>query len=77
MADHLRLAELGQRFVVHAAEIVVGRVVFADVVLAEAEVLAFALAPLGRAELAFGGAAGKVAARRRRRRRRLGWRGAA
>jgi hypothetical protein len=72
VANHLRLAEFRQRFVVHAAEIIIRRIVFADVLHAEAEILAFAVAPLGRAKHALVGAAGEFATRRRSRRRRLG-----
>ena len=63
MADRLRLAVFRQRLVVHALEIIVGRVVLAHVVLAEVEVLALVIAPLGRLEDALGLATGMAAGR--------------
>ena len=65
MTDRLRVAEFRHRVVVHAFEIVVGRVVFLDVLLAEHEELALAVASLRRLELAFGRAAGMAAGRPR------------
>ena len=63
MADRVGLAELRHQLVVHAAEIVVGGVVLPHMVLAEVEILALALAPLGRAKRAFRLAAGMAARR--------------
>src|SRR4051794_1920539 len=63
MADHLRGAEFGERIVVHAFEIIVGRVVVAHVLLAEHEELALAIASLRGLEFAGGGAAGMAARR--------------
>ena len=62
VANRVSLAELRQRLVVHAAEIIVSGVVFAHVVHAEAEIFALLIAALGRAEHAFGLAA-RMAAR--------------
>src|ERR1700677_2199594 len=61
MPDRFRGAILCERVVVHALEIIVSRVVLAHVVLADAEVLAFVVAPLGRLEDALGLATGMAA----------------
>ena len=63
MADQ-RLALIESHvFLAHAVEIIIGRIVFADMVEAEGKILPLAQAPHRRAMAARLGAAGKLAAR--------------
>src|SRR6185312_8133516 len=66
VADRVSLPEPRHRGVVHAAKVIIGSVVFADVIAAEAEIFALALAAFGRAEHPLGDATGKRARGRRR-----------
>src|SRR5271155_4805175 len=59
VADRVGLAKFRHRSVVHAAEVIVGGVIFPYMIAAEAEIFALALAALGRAEYALSRAAGK------------------
>ncbi len=65
MTDGRVLHVPGDVRVVHTIEIIVGRVVFADVVEAETEILPLAQPTHGRAIGPFGHAAGKIAFSRR------------